>query len=639
MKKILSIALTIVMVFGVIACAPVSASAAYVYAPGDYTYNVGGTFYFEAPYDGWYAFESYDNYDPYLYVEYENGDEETFDDENGYEFRANIYLYEGEEIYCRVGTYEGADQKINFNIDAIYDVETNRDYTIASGSYFSFTADHDDYYYFYSNGENDPVLQLLFEDNTEERYDDEDGMDFVARVYLYEDESIFGYVYDYDSSSNDVNLTVECDCGNYEISKPETPIVSAANAVGGITVSWDWVAGATKYNVYRRAAGSSSWVYVGTTEGTSFFDKNVSNGKYYAYSVRAYNDAGRYSDYVAANTYTIKCVATPKLTKIQNATSGIRIDWANVPGATGYRVYRRGAGSTYWYYLGTTTNLWFVDSAVKNQSGNYYRYTVRAVSSYFSGFDTNGLYIKRLSDPGSIKAVNETSGIRVSWGFVNGAGGYRVYRRASGQNSWTFLGTTTQNNFIDTNVSSGTYYRYTVKAFSGSTYSSYSTSGALTIRLSNPGSLSSSQTTNGVKVAWGRVNGATSYRVYRRGAGESSWTYIGASSSTSLVDSSVRANQYYRYTVRAVNGNVYSGFNTNGTVIGYKIASSSSSGNQGATGSATSGYYILNTNSMKFHDPYCGTAANMSSANKAVYYGDRDDLIAQGYSPCGNCKP
>ena len=86
MKKILSIALTIVMVFGVIACAPVSASAAYVYAPGDYTYNVGGTFYFEAPYDGWYAFESYDNYDPYLYVEYENGDEETFDDENGYEY-------------------------------------------------------------------------------------------------------------------------------------------------------------------------------------------------------------------------------------------------------------------------------------------------------------------------------------------------------------------------------------------------------------------------------------------------------------------------------------------------------------------------------------------------------------------------
>ena len=84
-------------------------------------------------------------------MEYENGDEETFDDENGYEFRANIYLYEGEEIYCRVGTYEGADQKINFNIDAIYDVETNRDYTIASGSYFSFTADHADYYYFYSN--------------------------------------------------------------------------------------------------------------------------------------------------------------------------------------------------------------------------------------------------------------------------------------------------------------------------------------------------------------------------------------------------------------------------------------------------------------------------------------------------------
>lgn len=607
MKKILSIALTIVMVFGVIACAPVSASAAYLSAPGDYTYSVGTSFYFQAPYNGWYVFESYDNNDPYLYVEYENGDEETFDDDDGYEFEATIYLYEDEEIYCHIGTYQGSDSYVNFIIDPIYDVETNRNYTVASGSYFSFTADHSDYYYFYSDGENDPVLQLLFDDDTEERYDDNDGSDFVAEVYLYEGESVLGYVYDYDSSSYDVNLAIECDCGSYgddyfevgytynnvpdgttftftapytgyfifessgendpkfefiyddtfyfyqddydydagdydfyvpvylyageqilcrvtdydgydnicfeisyggtcnhqykdwyiyegddvsydcyvcedcmyifdyALSKPETPKVSAANAVGGITVSWNAVGGATKYNVYRRAGGSSTWVYVGATTGTSLYDKNVANGKYYVYSVRAYNSAGKYSDYVAANTYTVKCVATPKLTKIQNATSGIRIDWTRIPGATGYRVYRRGAGSTYWYYLGTTTNLWYVDTAVKNQSGNYYRYTVRAVNSYFSGFDTNGLFIKRLSNPVMSSAVSAQAGITVKWSRVAGSTGYYVYRKTA-NSGWVRVGIVNGINntaYLDRSAARGVTYTYTVRAVCGSYISSF----------------------------------------------------------------------------------------------------------------------------------------------------------------------
>ncbi|MBO5065591.1 MAG: hypothetical protein J6D06_05685 [Clostridia bacterium] len=613
MKKLISIALTIVMVFGIIACAPVSASAAYVYAPGDYRYDSDSYFYFEAPYNGWYAFESYDNLDPYLYVQYEDGSEDTFDDsEDSLEFDAFIYLYEGEEIYCGLGTYED-DEYINFIIDPIYDVETNREYTIASGSYFSFTADHNDYYQIYSfdNSGSDPYIEFETSDGDYYEYDDEDGYEFYGEIYLEEGEDIFGIIKDYDGY--DINFYISCDCGNYgddyfevgytysnvdsgtefvftapytgyfifesygendpcfeylydemfyfsyddndydagdfdfyapvylyaveqivcrvsdwddednicfEISyggtcehhskdwyiysdatvyepgcdcyvcedcfyifdyeitdqlNPETPKAAAANGVGGITVSWNEVEGAVKYNVYRRAAGSSSWVYVGTTEGTSLFDRNVSNNKYYAYSVRAYNSAGGYSPYVAAKTYTIKCVATPKLTKIQNATSGIRIDWTSVPSATGYRVYRRGAGSTYWYYLGTTKNLWYVDGAVKNQSGNYYRYTVRAVNSYYSGFDTNGLFIKRLSNPVMSSAVSSQSGITVKWGSVRGSLGYYVYRKTANSN-WTRIAVVNGVNntaYLDRSAVKGVTYTYTVKAVCGSYISSY----------------------------------------------------------------------------------------------------------------------------------------------------------------------
>lgn len=49
--------------------------------------------------------------------------------------------------------------------------------------------------------------------------------------------------------------------------------------------------------------------------------------------------------------------------------------------------------------------------------------------------------------------------------------------------------------------------------------------------------------------------------------------------------------------------------------------------------------YILNTNSKKFHLPSCSGVESMASENKQDYTGSRDDLIAQGYSPCGLCKP
>ena len=49
--------------------------------------------------------------------------------------------------------------------------------------------------------------------------------------------------------------------------------------------------------------------------------------------------------------------------------------------------------------------------------------------------------------------------------------------------------------------------------------------------------------------------------------------------------------------------------------------------------------YILNTRSKKFHLPDCSGAASMSEDNRQTYTGSREDLIAQGYSPCGQCDP
>ena len=49
--------------------------------------------------------------------------------------------------------------------------------------------------------------------------------------------------------------------------------------------------------------------------------------------------------------------------------------------------------------------------------------------------------------------------------------------------------------------------------------------------------------------------------------------------------------------------------------------------------------YILNTNSRKFHRPDCSSASQISDANREEYTGTREELIEQGYTPYGYCKP
>lgn len=81
---------------------------------------------------------------------------------------------------------------------------------------------------------------------------------------------------------------------------------------------------------------------------------------------------------------------------------------------------------------------------------------------------------------------------------------------------------------------------------------------------------------------------------------------------------------------------------------GYKPSSSSSynSGSNGGSSANSSNAskgqvmtYVLNTSSMKFHLPACQGVQNMSASNKKTVKDTRDNLVKQGYAPCGSCNP
>ena len=84
-------------------------------------------------------------------------------------------------------------------------------------------------------------------------------------------------------------------------------------------------------------------------------------------------------------------------------------------------------------------------------------------------------------------------------------------------------------------------------------------------------------------------------------------------------------------------------YSTGGSALSGDTNEGQSTGNEASGSEASAGQtestYILNTNTLKFHLPSCASAADIKEENRETFTGSREELIAEGYSPCGNCSP
>ena len=121
----------------------------------------------------------------------------------------------------------------------------------------------------------------------------------------------------------------------------------------------------------------------------------------------------------------------------------------------------------------------------------------------------------------------------------------------------------TGTSYTDTDVKSGTTYRYTLRAQKNQTLSGYQSSGYTDIWLSVPTLSKAVSGSRGIQVTWGKVAGADSYQVYRKTSG-SGWTLLGTVSGISYTDKSVSSRTAYTYTVRACRDNYLSDYDRTG---------------------------------------------------------------------------
>ena len=156
-----------------------------------------------------------------------------------------------------------------------------------------------------------------------------------------------------------------------------------------------------------------------------------------------------------------------------------------------------------------------------------------------------------LATPKISKAESVYGGVKLTWNKVNGAAKYRVYYK--GRKGWTRMVDTTSTSYIDKDVSSGRNYTYTVRCISadGKSFTSGYDSKGTSVKYVAAPEISKLESVNGgVKISWGKVSGATKYRVYYKGS--KGWTKMVDTTSTSYTDKDVSSGRNYTYTVRCI---------------------------------------------------------------------------------------
>ena len=323
-----------------------------------------------------------------------------------------------------------------------------------------------------------------------------------------------------------------------------------------IKVSWEETKGASGYYVYRKKSGGS-WTKIGTvSSGTtlSYTDKTPESSIAYYYRVKAYkgNSISLAQDSGVAG-YLKQDYITYITTKNVN--------------------YRIGPGTSY------TKKDTLAEGTVISVLSNYSK-VADGYTWYKIRLGGNIYYIVKdyldcqvwLSAPSLDSVTNGNGKITFRWEKVSNADGYYVYRKKGSATSWSKVATINSPStlkYVDENVSSGTKYTYTVKAYKLTLKSNHK-SGLSKYYLSIPQMRSTDGGNSSIKIKWYKVSGADGYYVYRKKSG-GSWSKIKTINSGSTVtytDKSVAKSTTYYYMVKAIKGNSASTYRSTG-VAGY----------------------------------------------------------------------
>ncbi len=375
-----------------------------------------------------------------------------------------------------------------------------------------------------------------------------------------------------------VEFTVKIARSNV-ITKQVVIMRGVSSTINGPKINWCKTAGCTKYDVYRKKSGAKSWTKIATTTNLMYTDTKLKkSGGEYIYTVRGRNNNNQRTRFKASGL-DISYLGAPLITSARINGNDLTLKWENIPGTTFYTVYRKPYNGTKWTNLGkfdgkVTTAVF----PVKNETGEYYTYTVRGTRSTEYGNVRSNFYqnknFRLVTAPVIEKLTVDTDDricIKIDKVIDECSVSYEVYRKAVGDKKWTLIDYNAAFNddreyYDSVAKTDGVSYSYAVRArtsarshFIASSYVGFNEMPALK---------AAQKTAGGVEITWEPVKSAESYKILAKDGDASStapWEEIATVSKdkTSYIHDDVYGARIY--TVQTIGaGGVKGSYSTKG---------------------------------------------------------------------------
>jgi hypothetical protein len=366
-----------------------------------------------------------------------------------------------------------------------------------------------------------------------------------------------------------------------------------------LDVSWDTVAGATGYQVYRKV-GAANFALLATVPGTTFADLNGTGNTTYTYQVVALRTIAGVTDASATATTTLPQTTpgnptSPSTPLATVSGQTVTLAWTDrSSNEIGFQVYRRlGAGAfvalnaveASTTVLSTTAAKSYTDNAVPFGTYNY-RVDVSNWATTSQSTLSANVNVANLLAPTNLTADTNARPTLAWTDNAVGESGYRAVRTpltVAANGSVTLGVPVTQNFAADTltfreaagAVTNPGSYRYVVTALNGAIVGAPATVQTVIGGLPTVGNPTLTRGTAPnqarVTITWARQNvtAVGGYEIQRcQGAGCTSFTKLtgtavntdgtvdgrGATANLSFQDDTVVRGTTYRYRIRAIGG-------------------------------------------------------------------------------------
>ena len=246
------------------------------------------------------------------------------------------------------------------------------------------------------------------------------------------------------------------------------PVITLSNVAssGAPKVTWEAVAGAQEYQVYRAASKDGTYSLMKTTTSTAYTNTSAVTGETYYYKVKAIAENSSANSAYSTIKSRTRDLPRPVVTVSNVESSGApKVTWEAVDGAKEYQVYRATAKDGTYSLMKTTAYTAYTNTSAK--AGETYYYKVKAIavnSAADSAYSSVKSCTRVLARPKVSVALTASGYPKVTWGAVDGAEKYEVYRATSKGGTYKLMKTVTSTAYTNTSAESGQTYYYKVRA-------------------------------------------------------------------------------------------------------------------------------------------------------------------------------